>query len=287
MNHDPVVALETAVITHGLPYPENFNLTRLLDKELGALGVNPALIGMISGKLKVGLSTDEKKILSESNDLHKISTRDIGMGISMGWNGGTTVAATLVAAHAAGIKVFATGGIGGVHRGNHMDVSADLLELSRRPLIVVCSGAKSILDLPATIEYLETLSIPILGYRTSKFPAFFSVDSGIKVQHQANSTEEIVTIAMNHWKLGLESAILVVNPPPLESALPYEKIESQINAALHEAEEQNIHGNAVTPFMLKKIVELTGGKSLQSNLDLLISNACLAGEIAWMITKIN
>ncbi len=282
-NHDPIVALETAVLTHGLPYPENLNLARLLERELGTVGVNPALIGMIKGKLVVGLSKDEVNLLVNNKDIHKISTRDIGIGISCGWSGGTTVAATLTVAHKAGIKVFATGGIGGVHRGNNTDISADLTELSRRPVIVVCAGAKAILDLPATIEKLETLSVPILGFQTNQVPAFFSVESGIKVHHQVNSVEEIVDIALKHWAFGLNSSILVVNPPPIETALPFKKIESQINIALGEAQEMDIHGNTVTPFLLQRVNELTRGNSLKSNLDLLVSNARLAAKIARLI----
>ena len=282
-NHDPIVALETAVITHGLPYPENLNLARLLEREFSTTGVNPALIGMIKGKLVVGLSKDEVDLLVNNKDLHKISTRDIGIGISCGWNGGTTVAATLTVAHKAGIKVFATGGIGGVHRGNSLDISADLIELSRRPVIVVCAGAKAILDLPATIEKLETLSVPILGFRINQVPAFFSVESGIKVHHRVNSVDEIVDIALKHWGSGLNSAILVVNPPPIETAIPFKKIESQISIAIREAEKLDIHGNAVTPFLLQRVSELTGGNSLKSNLDLLVSNARLAAKIALVI----
>jgi pseudouridine-5'-phosphate glycosidase len=282
-NHDPIVALETTVITHGLPYPENLNLAKSLERELCAVGVHPALIGMIEGKLVVGLSEDELELLAKNEDLHKISTRDIGIGISCGWSGGTTVAATLSVAHSVGIRVFATGGIGGVHRGNRFDVSADLLELSRHPIIVVCAGAKAILDLPATVENLESLSVPILGFRTNQFPAFFSVESGIKVHHQVNSVQEIVDIALKHWTSGLQSAILVVNPPPLETALPLKQIESQIDIALREAEKHKIVGNAVTPFLLRRVVELSGGDSLKSNLDLLVSNDRLAGEIALAI----
>jgi len=276
----PVVALESAVITHGLPRPENLNLARSLEQTVREEGATPATIGLLDGKVHIGLRPELLERLANEDGARKISRRDFGIALARGENGGTTVAATLIAAKLAGIRVFATGGIGGVHRNAPFDISADLPELSRSPLIVVCAGAKSILDLPATVEYLETAGVAVLGYRTDEFPAFYSAQSGLPVNVRVDTPQEVARIARLHWEMGLESAILVVQPPPPESALPVEQIESVIHQALQEAEENGISGAQVTPFLLDRVNRLSGGASMQANLALLRNNARLAAQIA-------
>ncbi len=277
----PVVALETAVVTHGLPQPQNYQLAKDLEKAVKSYGATPAIIGLLDGKIHIGLSDPELKSLANlSQNTRKISRRDFAIALSQKINGGTTVAGTLIAAKAAGIKVFATGGIGGVHRNSHFDISADLPELSQSPLIVVCSGAKSILDLPATLEYLETAGVPIIGYQTTEFPAFFSRESGLNVDASVETPAEVVEIAKAHWGIGLNSAILVVVPPPASTAVPHAQIESVIENALSEARELKISGAKVTPFLLQRVKELSNGASLESNLSLLINNASIAAQIA-------
>lgn len=276
----PVVALESAVITHGLPRPENLNLARSLEQTVREEGATPATIGLLDRKVHIGLRPELLERLANEDGARKISRRDFGIALARGENGGTTVAATLIAAKLAGIRVFATGGIGGVHRNAPFDISADLPELSRSPLIVVCAGAKSILDLPATVEYLETAGVAVLGYRTDEFPAFYSAQSGLPVNVRVDTPQEVARIARLHWEMGLESAILVVQPPPPESALPAEQIESVIHQALQEAEENGISGAQVTPFLLDRVNRLSGGASMQANLALLRNNARLAAQIA-------
>lgn len=276
----PVVALESAVITHGLPRPENLNLARSLEQTVREEGATPATIGLLDRKVHIGLRPELLERLANEDGARKISRRDFGIALARGENGGTTVAATLIAAKLAGIRVFATGGIGGVHRNAPFDISADLPELSRSPLIVVCAGAKSILDLPATVEYLETAGVAVLGYRTDEFPAFYSAQSGLPVNVRVDTPQEVARIARLHWEMGLESAILVVQPPPPESALPVEQIESVIHQALQEAEENGISGAQVTPFLLDRVNRLSGGASMQANLALLRNNARLAAQIA-------
>jgi len=276
----PLVALESAVITHGLPRPENLNLARRLETEIRQQGATPATVALLDGKVHVGLNDAELERLAYEDHTRKISRRDFGLAIARQECGGTTVAGTMIAAHAAGLCVFATGGIGGVHRNAPFDVSADLPELGRTPLIVVCAGAKSILDLPATLEYLETMGVPIIGYQTDEFPAFYSTSSGLSVNARAETPQEIAQIALAHWGMGLHSAILVVVPPPAEYALPNDQIEAIIQQAVGEAEERHIHGAAVTPFLLGRVAELSGGDSLRANLALLQNNARLAAQIA-------
>ena len=277
----PVVALETAVVTHGLPQPQNYLLAKDLEHEVRSNGAVPATIGLLDGHVHIGLSDSELKTLSElKQSTRKISRRDFAIALSQKINGGTTVAGTLIAAQLAGIKVFATGGIGGVHRDSHFDISADLPELSRCPLIVVCSGAKSILDLPATLEYLETAGVPILGYQTTEFPAFFSRDSGLSVDATVENPNEVVDIAQAHWAMGLNSAVMVVVPPPEPTAIPHAQIEATIKKALYEAQESKISGSNVTPFLLQRVKELSKGASLESNLALLKNNASVAAQIA-------
>ncbi|GAB4495262.1 MAG: pseudouridine-5'-phosphate glycosidase [Anaerolineales bacterium] len=278
-NGKPVVALETAVVTHGLPYPTNQQLAGQMEAAIQANGATPATIGLVEGKICVGLTEDNLRHLSQTPNLRKISRRDFALAIARGESGGTTVAGTMLAAHTAGIRVFATGGIGGVHRFPPHDISADLPELGRTPVIVVCAGAKSILDLPGTLEYLETLGVPVLGYQCDQFPAFYARSSGLTVQQRVETPQEIAAIANAHWALGF-GGILVVTPPPAEAALPEAKIEAAITAAIRDAETQHISGQAMTPFLLARVNAITEGKSMQANLALLLNNAQLAAKIA-------
>jgi pseudouridine-5'-phosphate glycosidase len=280
----PVVALESTVITHGLPRPENLQLARELEAQVRSVGAVPATIGVLDGVIHIGLTDEELEHLAYADGTRKISRRDFGIAIAKRESGGTTVAGTLIAAHTAGLQVFATGGIGGVHRQAPFDVSADLPELARTPMVVVCAGAKAILDIPATLEYLETVGVPVVGYQTDEFPAFYSVSSGHKVGARADTPEEVAAIAKAQWGLGIESAILVVVPPPAEVAIPAEDVEGAIQQALRDAEAQHITGSAMTPFLLPRVSELTGGASLRANLGLLRNNAHVAAEIAHHLT---
>jgi pseudouridine-5'-phosphate glycosidase len=276
----PVVALESTVITHGLPFPENGKLAKSLEAEIRAQGCIPATIAVLDGVICVGLDEKQVEKLSQLGKMLKISSRDIAPAVATHKSGGTTVAGTLVIAQSAGIKVFSTGGIGGVHRQAPFDVSADLKQLAQSPLVVVCAGAKAILDIPATLEVLETYSVPVIGYKTDEFPAFYSRSSGRRVSARVDSSEEVVDIARAHWALGLTSAVLVAVPPPEDVALDKNVIESAIQAALDEAHRKNISGQAVTPFLLGRVSELTGGASLRANLGLLRNNARIAADIA-------
>jgi pseudouridylate synthase len=277
----PIVALETAVLTHGLPVPQNIELSLALEAEVRKVGAVPATVGLMKGQLHVGLTEAEVTSLGQVDPgTRKISRRDFGIAIARRENGGTTVAGTMIAAHLAGIQVFSTGGIGGVHRNAPMDVSADLIELGRTPLIVVCSGAKAILDLPLTLEVLETQGVPVVGYQTDELPGFYSVSSGLSVNVRIDRFEEAAEIARAQWNAGLNTAVLVVVPPPADVAVPREKIESIIQQAVIEAEEKNIHGSKVTPFLLARVSQLSGGESMKVNLALLRNNARVAAEIA-------
>lgn len=276
----PVVALESAVITHGLPYPENVQLAEALENAVREQGAIPATIAVLEGHIRVGLNPEERQRLATAPNKRKISRRDFGIALARGEAGGTTVAGTLHVAHQVGIKVFATGGIGGVHRDAPFDISADLPALAETPVLVVSAGAKAILDLPATVEYLETMGVPIIGYGTQEFPAFYSRESGLPVNVSVQTPQEAAHMALTHWKCHLHSAVLVVNPPPAEVALPREQIEAIIRQAVQEAQAQGIRGAAVTPFLLARVLELSGGESLKANLALLKSNAHLAAQIA-------
>jgi pseudouridine-5'-phosphate glycosidase len=276
----PVVALESTVITHGLQFPENGKLAQILEAEIREHGCIPATIAVLDGVICVGLEAGQLERLSQPGEMLKISSRDIAPAVAKHKSGGTTVAGTLVIAQAAGIKVFSTGGIGGVHRQAPFDVSADLKQLAQSQLVVVCAGAKAILDIPATLEVLETYGVPVIGYRTNEFPAFYSLTSGNPVSARVDSAEEAADVARTHWELGLTSGILVAVPPPAEVALDNEIIESAIQTALDEAQRRNIHGQAVTPFLLARVSELTRGESLRANLGLLRNNARVAAEIA-------
>jgi pseudouridine-5'-phosphate glycosidase len=282
----PVVALESAVITHGLPRPENLNLARGMEGVVRKNGALPATIALFEGKIHIGMTDTAIEVLSNLDDVHKISLRDMGLAIAKGWSGGTTVAATLFAASQVGIRVFATGGIGGVHRGAPFDVSADLQQLGKSSLIVVCAGAKSILDLPATREVLETQGVPVIGYQTDEFPAFYSRESGILVDQRVETPEEVVQIALASWGAGLQTAILLVAPPPAETALPADLVEAAIETALEEAEKAEICGSMMTPFLLGRVSHLTGGESLNANIALLRNNAKIAAQVAVAYQKI-
>jgi pseudouridine-5'-phosphate glycosidase len=276
----PVVALESAVITHGLPRPENLELAISLEEEIRAQGVAPATIAILDGKIHIGLTPSQLERLAAEPGARKISRRDFGIAISREECGGTTVCGTLIAASSVGIQVFATGGIGGVHRGSNFDISADLPELARSPLVVVCAGAKAILDLPNTLEYLETCGVPVIGYQTDEFPAFYSRESGLAVNFTAQTPADIAAVARAQWALGLRNAVLVGNPPPMENALPADQVEKVIDQALSAANEQGIRGAAVTPFLLERVNQLSHGASMKTNLALLRNNARLAAQIA-------
>jgi pseudouridylate synthase len=276
----PIVALESTVITHGLPHPQNLELARDMEKQIRAGGAIPATIALLDGKICIGLSDEELVRLAKADSPLKVSHRDFATAIVKKADGGTTVAGTMFAAHMAGIKVFATGGIGGVHKESAFDISTDLRSLAEIPMVVVCAGAKAILDLPATLEYLETLGVPVVGYQTDEFPAFYSRESGLGVSARLDSPKEIADFARAHWNLGMKSGVLVANPIPEAEAIPKSAMEPIIAKASAEAVGQGIHGQALTPFLLSRISELTKGKSLKANLALLLNNARLAAEIA-------
>jgi pseudouridine-5'-phosphate glycosidase len=286
----PVVALESTVLTHGIPYPSNLNLAEDMEDELRSQGVVPATIALLDVEVWVGLTPAQLLgLLRPGRELRKVSMRDFGAAIASRASGGTTVAGTMLAASLAGIRVFATGGIGGVHhntsrrRNPTFDISADLPALASIPMIVVCTGAKAILDLPATLEYLETWGVPVVGYKTDHFPAFYALSSGLKVSVRADSPAEVVEIARSHWSLGQKSALLVTVPPPIEVALPIETVNLAVRQALKEAIEMDIQGQEVTPFLLERVRRLTRGESLQANVGLLLNNARVAAQIARLI----
>ena len=279
----PIVALESTVLTHGLPRPQNLQLARNMEQAVREGGAIPATIGFLDGKLHAGLNDKELERLANEDNIYKVSPRDFATVIARKACGGTTVAGTMLACKHANIKVFATGGIGGVHRGTHhtmpFDISADLQALASIPMIVVCAGAKAILDLPATLEYLETLSVPVIGFGTDEFPAFYSRESGLDVSVRLDSPLEIAEFVRSHWDAGLQSAVLVANPVPEAEAISKSEMEPYIEQANHEAHVQGIHGKVVTPFLLSRINELTKGKSMRANLALLLNNARLATQI--------
>ena len=279
----PIVALESTVLTHGLPFPENMNLASDVEMEIREQGCIPATIAIIDGNICVGLDHSQVDKLVHMEDVLKISVRDIGPAVVSNKSGGTTVAGTLAIAQLAGIKVFATGGIGGVHRDAPFDVSADLGQLARSQLVVVCAGAKAILDIPATLEVLETYGVPVIGYQTGEFPAFYSPSSGLPVSMRIDSAQEVALLARFHWDMGMPGSILVAVPPPTDVAMESSVVETAIQTALAEAKDKNIHGQAVTPFLLRRVSELTGGASLKANLGLLRNNARVAAEIAKVI----
>ena len=279
----PVVALESTIIAHGMPYPENLEVAREVEKIIREYGVVPATIAMIKGKIKIGLTRGELEFMATSKDILKASRRDLAVIAAKGLNGATTVAATMVVAERAGIKVFATGGIGGVHRGAEktFDISADLQELARTPVAVVCSGAKAILDLPLTKEYLETMGVPVIGFGSEELPAFYCRESGLKVDYVVNDEKEAAGIIRAMQDLGLGGGMIIANPVPEEFALSMEYMNEMIEEAVSAAEKEGIKGKKLTPYLLNKIKELTGGKSLKANIELVKNNARVAAKIAY------
>ena len=283
----PVVALESTLITHGFPYPANVETALGMEAAIRAEGAIPATIAVLDGKIKIGLSGQEVEALAGlgRDQVRKCSRRDLPIVVGLRLNGATTVAGTMIAAHRAGIRVFATGGIGGVHRGHAEDVSADLIELGRTPITVVCAGAKSILDLPLTLEVLETQGVPILGYGTDTLPAFYSRTSGLPIDQRVDTPEQVAAIVAARDALGLAHGILVTAPVPEGDALPLEEAEAAIAEATRQADAAGIHGKDVTPFVLAKVLELTGGRSQKANIAALLNNAHVAARIALALAR--
>jgi pseudouridine-5'-phosphate glycosidase len=277
----PVVALESTLITHGLAYPTNLEVARAMEGAVREEGAVPATIAILGGQITVGLADDELEYLGRRprQRVRKCSRRDLPIAVGRGEDAATTVAGTMVVAHKAGIEVFATGGIGGVHRGHPFDVSADLIELGRTPVTVVCSGAKSILDLPLTLEMLETQGVPVVGYGTDTLPAFYSRSSGLPVDVRVEGVEDVAAIVRARRALGLTHATLVTVPVPAEEALSREEAEAAIEEAIRQADAAGIAGKAVTPFVLARVVELTAGRSQRANVALLVNNARVAARI--------
>lgn len=276
-----IVALESTVISHGLPRPDNIETATAMEAEVRAGGAVPATIGLIDGVIRIGLSGEDIERFASTKGIAKVSRRDMAAVLAARGLGATTVAGTMIAAHLAGIRVFATGGIGGVHRGaeSSMDISADLTELARTPVLVVCAGAKSILDLPRTMEVLETQGVPVIGWRTGRLPAFHAIDSGIDLHLRADDAQETARLAALHWALGL-GGVLLANPVPDAAAIPWAEMEGWIADALRDAERDGIAGKDVTPYLLAAIAKASGGRTLAANKALLLNNARLAGEIA-------
>ncbi len=284
----PVVALESTILSHGMPYPQNMDFAAKVEEIVRAEGAIPATTAIIGGKLKVGLTKDELMMMCNPENIGKVSRRDVATYLATGKTGATTVATTMMLAAYAGIKVFATGGIGGVHRGgaDTFDISADLQELAQTPVAVVCAGAKSLLDLPLTLEYLETMGVPVLGYQTNDFPAFYCRTSGLKVDHNAKDATEIAKICYTKWDLGLKGGTVICNPIPEAFALNYDEMEAVILAALEDANKNGIKGKDTTPFLLSRIKEMTQGVSFASNLELAYNNARVASKVAVEFTKL-
>lgn len=276
----PVVALESALISHGLPYPLNLETAQAMEAAIRAEGALPATIGLIAGQVVVGLSTAQCERLARGQGVRKVSRRDLPLALAWGMDGGTTVAATVYLAGRCGLRVMATGGIGGVHRGQPHDISADLPELARTPLVVVCSGPKALLDLPLTREVLETYGVPVIGYGVEEMPAFISVTSGLPVDGRVDAPEEVARLVRARDALGLMTALLVTVPVPAEVALSPEEAQAATTRALQLAQERRITGAALTPFVLAQMDALTGGRSRQANIALLVNNARVAARIA-------
>ena len=281
-NKRAVVALESTIISHGMPYPENVKMALQVEEIIRSQGAVPATIAILDGIIKVGLSSDEIEVLAKAKNVYKVGKRDFAFVLSKKLTGATTVSGTSLIASMTGIKVFATGGIGGVHRGatETFDISRDLEELSLLDICVVCAGAKSILDLGLTLEYLETKGVEVIGYQTKELPAFYSRESGFNVNYQLDTPAEIASLLHAKWSLGLTGGVVIANPIPKEFSMDAKKINDAIDQALAEAKQKGIHGNEVTPFLLSKIKHITEGTSLDSNIELVFNNARLAAEIA-------
>ena len=285
----PVVALESTIISHGMPYPQNVETALKVEQVIRDNGAVPATIAIIGGRLKAGLSKDEIEHLGKTGyDVAKVSRRDLPIIVARGMDGATTVATTMIIASLAGIKIFATGGIGGVHRGAEttMDISADLEELAMTPVMVVCAGAKSILDLGLTLEYLETKGVPVIGYGTKELPAFYTRKSGFGVDYELDTPLELATAFHVKQKVGLKGGMLVANPIPEEYSMDPDVINNAINEAIAESKKQGIHGKDTTPFLLAKVKEITGGDSLDSNIQLVFNNAAVAAKTAVELSKL-
>lgn len=287
-NGKPVVALESTIISHGMPYPRNVETALNVEKIIRDNNAIPATIAILNGKLKVGLTGEEIEYLGKAKNVIKTSRRDIPFIIAKKSDGATTVASTMIIAALAGIKVFATGGIGGVHRGatETFDISADLEELAHTNVAVVCAGAKSILDIGLTLEYLETHGVPVVGYQTKEMPAFYTRKSGFNVDYMVDSPEEIATALKAKWDLGLDGGMVVANPIEEQYQMDYDTITLAIEKALKEADENGIRGKESTPFLLAKVKEITGGDSLESNIKLVYNNAMLGAKIAVELSKL-
>ena len=285
----PVVALESTIISHGMPYPQNVETALRVEQIIRDNGAVPATIAILGGRLKAGLTKEEIEYLGKKGqDVIKASRRDLAALVAKGEDGATTVTTTMMIAHMAGISIFATGGIGGVHRGAEttMDVSADLEELAQTGVTVVCAGAKAILDLKLTLEYLETHGVPVLGYQTEELPAFYTRTSGLQVDYRVDTPEELAKIMKVQRDLGLKSGILVTNPIPQEYSMDADRINAVIDQAIQEANEKGIHGKETTPFLLAKVKEITGGDSLDANIQLVFNNARLAARTAAAYCKL-
>ncbi len=279
----PVVALESTIISHGMPYPQNVETALNVERIIRENGAVPATIAIIGGRLKAGLTAEEIEYFGKKGQaITKASRRDLAVLCARGLDGATTVTTTMIIAHMAGIQIFATGGIGGVHRGAEttMDISADLEELGQTPVMVVCAGAKSILDLGLTLEYLETKGVPVIGYGTEELPAFYTRQSGFRVDYRVDSPKELAQVFKAQHDLGMKGGMLVTNPIPEEYAMPLEAINAAIDQAIGECNDQGIHGKETTPFLLARVAELTGGNSLASNIRLVYNNAMVAAQTA-------
>ena len=288
-DNKPVVALESTIISHGMPYPQNVATALQVEAEVRAHGAVPATIAIMNGRLKAGLSVEDIELLGKrGRDAIKVSRRDIPFVIAAGQMGATTVASTMIISAMAGIKIFATGGIGGVHRNaqQSFDISADLQELAQTPVAVVCAGAKSILDLRLTLEYLETHGVPVVGYQTDTLPAFFTRDSEFPVDYRLNSPLEIARVLHAKWSIGLKGGMVIANPIPDSFAMPRALIDGAIEQALEEASAQGIGGKESTPFLLARVCELTGGDSLTANIQLVLNNARLAAAVGLELTGV-
>ena len=281
-NNLPIVALESTIISHGMPYPKNIETALMVEETVRSNNAVPATIAIIKGRLKIGLTKEEIEFLATNDEIKKISRRDLAIAISQKLSGSTTVASTMIIANLAKIAVFATGGIGGVHRGaeTSLDISADLDELSRTSVCVVCAGVKSILDIGLTLEYLETKGVPVIGYKTSEMPAFYSTKSGFNVDYRIDAAADIADILKTKWDLSINGGVLVTNPIPVAAELASSVMNNAINQAIIEADNEKITGKKITPYLLSKVNEITKGKSLDANIKLIKNNADLAAKIA-------